>query len=278
MTPCLNRAPLVIVFRGMRWSWVVALVLALAACGGPGVQEAGTGTSPERTGRPVPEPVSSGPARRPVAEWLRVGGLAAPGLAAVRPPRLVVYADGLAIVDAAYELRLPPAEVETLVEALDHDLAGQPATASPRPGSVRVYDMPTTVLGVDGGDGMREVYVPYLEAGAARYDAALVTARDRLAGLADRVASQGRSYSADRVRLSAERVTAPAATAKPLPEGVPLPAEAQGHSASENHKDYKGSKAHAIARLIPGDGSWHVYRTSTGEPIALSWRYLLPHE
>ena len=199
----------------------------------------------------------------------------APGLAAVRPPMLAVYADGRAIADAAHELRLPPAEVKTLVEALNHDLAGQPATASPRPGSPRIYDVPTTVLGVDNGSGMREVHVPSLEHAAASYDAALVTARDRLARLADRVTAQGGNYSTDRVRLSTEQVAVPATPAKPLPGGVSLPAETQARSGS---KDYKGNKAHTIARLIPGDGSWHVYRMSTGEHIALSWRYLLPHE
>jgi hypothetical protein len=188
---------------------------------------------------------------------------------------LAVYADGRAIADAAHELRLPPAEVKTLVEALNHDLAGQPATASPRPGSPRIYDVPTTVLGVDNGSGMREVHVPSLEHAAASYDAALVTARDRLARLADRVTAQGGNYSTDRVRLSTEQVAVPATPAKPLPGGVSLPAETQARSGS---KDYKGNKAHTIARLIPGDGSWHVYRMSTGEHIALSWRYLLPHE
>ncbi|MFC4010631.1 hypothetical protein ACFOY2_25615 [Nonomuraea purpurea] len=196
-------------------------------------------------------------------------------MVAVRPPVLVVYADGRVIADAAHELRLPSAEVKVLVEALKQDLAGQPATASPKPGSPRIYDVPTTVLGVAGGSGMREVHVPSLDHSAARYDAALVTARDRLAHLADRVAAQGWNYSTDRVRLSTEQVTAPATSAKPLPEGVPLPPERQSHSGS---KDYKGNKAHAIARLIPRDGSRHVYRTSTGNRIALSWRYLLPHE
>ncbi|MFG6201424.1 hypothetical protein [Nonomuraea sp. JJY05] len=37
-----------------------------------------------------------------------------------------VYPDGWAIADAAHEPRLPPAEVETLLEVLNHDLAGQP--------------------------------------------------------------------------------------------------------------------------------------------------------
>ncbi|WP_146615969.1 hypothetical protein [Nonomuraea aridisoli] len=246
-------------------------MLVLAACSGTGVGEGAV----EGTGRPVAEPGSAGAAPRPVAAWLRVGGLTATGRAPVRPPNLVVYADGLVIADAAHELRLPPAEIEALVEALDHDLAGQPATASPRPGTQRIFDAPTTVLGVDGGDGMREVYVPYLDHAEARYDAALVTARDRLARLAGRVAGLGRDYSTDRVRLFAEQSTAPAASAQPLPGGVPLPPWTQGKSGS---KDYKGNRAHTIARLIPHDGSWHVYRTSTGEHVVLSWRYLLPHE
>jgi hypothetical protein len=111
--------------------------------------------------------------------------------------------------------------------------------------------------------------------GAAGYDAALVTARDRLALLAHRVTAQGGNYSADRVRLFTEQVTVPATPGKPLPKGVPLPPETQARSGST---DYKGNKAHTIVRLIPGDGSWHVHRMSTGEHIALSWRYLLPHE
>ena len=129
--------------------------------------------------------------------------------------------DGRAIADATHELRLPLVEVKNLVEALNHDLAGQSATASPRPGSPRIYDVPTTVLGVDSGSGMREVHVPSLEHAAASYDAALATARDRLARLADRVTAQGGNYSTDRVRLSSEQVTVPATPTKPLPGGVP---------------------------------------------------------
>ncbi|MEV4834871.1 hypothetical protein AB0K05_10135 [Nonomuraea sp. NPDC049486] len=232
--------------------------------------QATTATATASADRPAAEPAAPG---RPVAQWLRVGGLAAPGLGAVRPPTLVVYADGRAIAGAAHELHLPPAEVEALVKALDQDLAGQPATASPRPGSPAFHDAPTTILGVDGGGGMREVHVPYLEHAATRYDAALVTARDRLSHLAGRVTARGRTYSTDRVRLSAERLASPGTTAEPLPQGVPLPPDT-----TSARKDYKGHKATAITRLIPGDGSWHIYRLPTGGHLALSWRYLLPHE
>ncbi|MFG1942601.1 hypothetical protein [Nonomuraea sp. NPDC048826] len=259
----------------MRSRWVVALVLMLPACGSTGVQETGTTPRPEQTAGSLAEPTADGSGGRPVGQWLRVGGLMAPGLAAVRPPMLVVYADGRAVADAARVLRLSPAETATLVKALEHDLAGQPATASPRPGTRKVYDAPTTVLGVDGGKGMREVRVPALEHAESGYDAALVTARDRLARLAARVSAQGRSYSADRVRLSAEQISAPETPAKPWPGGVPLPPETQARS---GRKDYKGAKARTITRSIPDAGLWHVYRRPTGEHIALSWRYLLPHE
>lgn len=263
----------------------MAAVLVLTACSGTGVHQAGEAApSSEQAGRPTQERTQGprsdptqepGPAGRPVAEWLREGGYMAPGLVAARPPMLVVYADGRVIADAALELRLPADEVDALVEALKRDLAGQPAIASPKPGTPRVIDAPTTVLGVETGGGMREVRVPYLEHGEASYDAALVDARDRLARLAERVAAQGRDYSTDRVRLFAEQLTASPTDAKPWPEGVPLPPETQLRL---GRKDYKGTKAFTIARLVPRVGSWHVYRTSSGKEIALWWRWLLPHE
>lgn len=136
--------------RDMRWSWVVVLVLVLAACGGPSVPESGATPKPKLTTHIDPPITPPGQAtarteqspwqrsgQRPVAQWLQVGDLVAPGIGAVRPPHLVVYADGRAIADAAHELRLPAGEVKDLVKALKRDLAGQPATAVPKPGSVR---------------------------------------------------------------------------------------------------------------------------------------------
>ncbi|GAA2206904.1 hypothetical protein GCM10009850_023620 [Nonomuraea monospora] len=278
-----------------RWSAVpvLALALALAACGG-----AGAGETPRPGGSPAPSPVAepeppatTAPnqpatdtaateavvteavhAGRPVAAWSWQGGYLAPGLRAVRPPALVVYADGRAIAEAAHELRLPPAEVEALVKALRQELAGQPATVSPRPGTPTVYDAPATVLGVDTGNGLHEVYVPHLDQTPEGYDAALTGARDRLSLLADRVAAGGRPYAVARVRLSADRVSG-YGKVKPWPRGLPVPP----HESSENTRDYAGAKARAIARLLPAGGR-QVYRTSSGEELALAWRYLLPHE
>ncbi|MFI6317542.1 hypothetical protein ACIBG8_08480 [Nonomuraea sp. NPDC050556] len=258
----------------MRSGWAIALVLVLAACSGTGVEREGrvTAPSPEQTVRPSPGRVSKATSGRPVAQWLRAGGLAAHNLAASSPPSLVVYADGRAIADAAHELRLPPPEVKALLKALEHDLAGQPETASPRPGTPVVYDAPTTVLGFDGGGGMEEVAVPYLEAGG--YDAVLVDARDRLARLAGRVIDEGHDYAADRLQLSVSYRGAGQAV-ELWPDDALLP---PGTQAGSGAKTYKGDKALAIVRLIPRAGIWHFYRTSSGKQIALSWRYLLPHE
>ncbi|TYB59512.1 hypothetical protein FXF51_34135 [Nonomuraea sp. PA05] len=279
-----------------RWTAVpvLALALALAACGGAGAGETprpGASPAPSPVAEPEP-PATTAPADkpasdaaatdavvteaavagRPVAEWRRQGGYLAPGLRAVRPPALVVYADGRAIAEAAHELRLPPAEVEALVKALREDLAGQPATVSPRPGTPTVYDAPATVLGVDTGNGLREVYVPHLDQTPEGYDAALTSARDRLSLLADRVTAGGRPYAVARVRLSADRVSGHD-TARPWPRGLPVPP----HESGENTRDYAGAKARAIVRLLPA-GPRHVFRTSSGEELALAWRYLLPHE
>ncbi|WP_219464221.1 hypothetical protein [Nonomuraea rhizosphaerae] len=122
---------------------------------------------------------------------------------------------------------------------------------------------------------MREVYVPYMESSRGGYDAALTDARDRLARLADRVTARGRDYSADRVRLYAQRLGDDGPDAKPFPEGVPLPPETQPRS---GNKDYKGNRALTITRLVPGGGPWHLYSTPSHQRIALWWRYLLPHE
>ncbi|MFB4264046.1 hypothetical protein [Nonomuraea sp. GTA35] len=286
----------------MRWSSIVVMVLVpvLAGCGGAEARQAGPAApSPERLGRPSAPPpsepatvpstvppaapstvpttaalaagVTAAADGRPVAMWLHVGGLAASGLVAVRPPSLVVYADGRAIADATHELRLPPAEVETLVKELGRELAGQPATASPRPGTPTVYDAPATVLGVDSGGGMREVHVPHLDMTRDAYAPALAGADDRLSRLADLAAAKGRPYTNTRVRLSAQRLNAPGIDADPWPRGLPAPPR-------KETEDYKGDKARKIARLVPADGGRHVYRTPSGEHIALSWRYLLPHE
>jgi hypothetical protein len=134
-----------------------------------------------------------------------------------------------------------------------------------------VFDAPTTVLVV----GSQEVHVPYLEGAEEDYDAALVRARDRLASLAGRVTAEGQDYSPDRVLLWGEHLSTTMNASEPWPEGVPMPPEIESGPAGMN---YKGDEALTITRSIPHDGASHVFRTSSGEYVALTWHYLLPHE
>src|SRR5947209_642931 len=55
-----------------------------------------------------------------------VGGFMAPGPVVIRPYRLAVYPDGLAIADATYQSRLPAADLHGLVSGLVHDLGSAP--------------------------------------------------------------------------------------------------------------------------------------------------------
>ncbi|TMR95755.1 hypothetical protein [Nonomuraea basaltis] len=238
-----------------------------AACGQDG--------TPEASGAPA---TVSPEGDRPVAVWRLEGGFLQPGLLAIRPPRVVVYGEGQAIVDAARTLRLSQAELSDLVSALARDLSGQPATATPRPGTPVVMDAPTTVLGVRAAGGeMREVRIPALDESGDGYAGPLLNARARLDRLAQRAATEGQDYSSERVRLVAEETQG--GKARAWPEGVPEP---PGTGAPVHTRDLSGNAASAAARLIPYDagqqGDWPVYRAPSGVSLAVSWRYLLPDE
>ncbi|WP_327582306.1 hypothetical protein OHA25_41130 [Nonomuraea sp. NBC_00507] len=248
---------------------ILAVVLMSAACGQDG--------NPAASGPPATvEPDGD----RPVAVWRLEGGFLPPGLLAIRPPRVVVYGDGRAIVDAARTVRLSEAELSDLVSALDRDLSGQPATATPRPGTPVVMDAPTTVLGVrTAGGSLREVRIPALDESGDGYAGPLLNARARLDRLAQRAAAEGRGYSSDRVRLVAEEAEARDGKVRPWPEGVPEPPDA---GSPVRTRDLSGNAAQSAIQLIPADsgqrGGWPVFRAPSGAMLALSWRYLLPDE
>ncbi|MEU7829954.1 MULTISPECIES: hypothetical protein [unclassified Nonomuraea] len=211
--------------------------------------------------------------------WRLEGGFLPPGLLAIRPPRVVVYADGWAIVDAARTLRLAKADLNKLLAALDRDLSGQPATATPRPGAPVVMDAPTTVLGVRTAGGKREVRIPALDVTRGSYAKALYDARDRFDRLARRITAKGQNYVSRRVRLVAEQTTLRGGKARPWPRGVPEPRAA---GSPVRTRDLSGKAAMAAIRLIPRDadqrGGWRVFRARSGASLAVSWRYLLPDE
>ncbi|MGC5011811.1 hypothetical protein ACLQ2R_13695 [Streptosporangium sp. DT93] len=215
---------------------------------------------------------------KPVALWGAEGGFVTPTTNVLRPPRVVVYDDGLLIVDANRRLRLTGAEVDETVASMETYLAGRPPTAEPRPGAPMVTDVPTTVLAVRGKDGtMLEVRVPALEQVADFYPKELSDARKLMDGLATRAAATGTDYVADRVRMAAEGTPSAEGRPEPWPAGVPEPT---GTVDPVWQKDIEGAAVSAITKALPA-GQEHgrsLFTTGSGALFVLSWRYLLPGE
>ena len=218
-----------------------------------------------------------------VAAWRLEGGFVPAGMRAISAPRLVVYSDGRAVADAERMLTLTVRETGELVGALRHDLAGLPATATPRPGGPQVADAATSVLEVRGADGRLQSVQAYALEIVQGYPRSIYAARDRLAPLAERVARDGVPYTSDRIRLVAERREEAGAgsTVAPWPAGVPVPSTVDGQS-GVRVLDLAGVQSEAAALALPRDlvqpGTWPLRRTPDGGLLAVSWRYLLPGE
>ncbi|MBO3749656.1 hypothetical protein J5X84_26555 [Streptosporangiaceae bacterium NEAU-GS5] len=257
-------------------AFVLAAALVSASCG---TSDTYVGSS---TGTASATPMGSAMTSdgRPVAVWRLDGGFTPPGVQAIRPPRVVVYGDGQVIADAAHTLQLSPAEFADLMAALGKDLAGQPATVTPSPGTPAVADAPTTVLGVRAGDGpIHEVSIGALDQTMGGYSAEILDARDRMGRLADRVTAEGQAYTSPRVRLVAEDVPGAEGTIHPWPEGVPEP---PATSAPVRVSDLSDAAAETVARMVPRDPeqpfSWPTFRAPSGASLNVSWRYLMPGE
>src|SRR5689334_22576741 len=87
-----------------------------AGVGGTGTPVATPVATPASMPSGAPSPSSAG--RLPVASWGLVGGFLAPQYVAIRPYRLAVYPDGLAVADARYRLALSGADRDALVAGL----------------------------------------------------------------------------------------------------------------------------------------------------------------
>ncbi|MGI5154133.1 hypothetical protein [Microbispora sp. CA-102843] len=248
----------------LRMILLMAVMALTAACGGV---EPGTSTAA----------ADDGPAE-PVALWGAEGGFVTPTMNALRPPRAVLYGDGLVIVDASRQMMLTDAEAGEIVARMEKYLTGQPPTAEPKPGAPSVTDVPDTVLGIRGKDGkMLEVRVPALEQLADFYPKQLVDAKKLMDGLATRAAAEGTDYVATRVRMVAEGVTSAEGKPSPWPEGVPEPS---GVVDPVWQKDIEGAAVSAITKAVPAGQKYDrsLFTTSSGTIFTLSWRYLLPHE
>ncbi|TQS11257.1 hypothetical protein [Microbispora hainanensis] len=248
----------------LRMILLLAVTALTAACGG---------VEPDTSAAVADD----GPAQ-PVAVLGAEGGFVTATMNVLRPPRVVLYGDGLVIADASRQMTLTDAETGEVVARLEKDLAGQPPTATPKPGAPSVTDLPDTVLGVRGKDGkMLEVRVPALQQLADFYPKELVDAKKAMEDLATRAAEEGAGYVATRVRLVAEGAESAEGKPSPWPEGVPEPS---GTVDPVWQKDLEGAAASAVTKAVPAGQEYgrSLFTTGSGQVFVLSWRYLLPHE
>ncbi|GAA3267430.1 hypothetical protein Dvina_08780 [Dactylosporangium vinaceum] len=266
--------------RGMLAGLLAAA--ALTACDGtPGVA-------------PSPTPSFDPPQDEPIAIWELTGGLTAPGIAALRPPRLVIYGDGDAIADATYRSRLDPDQLRTLSNGLADDLRAVASQKKPTP-TPTIVDAPVTRVTVwtptgplsftaEGFDELKPERV---------YADALYNARDRLANVHKTVSATAQPYLATRVRVVAVPVLqgqagtgspiitdpSPSATEAPWPPGITLPApNAEGLRRADLDGDAARSAVRTLTRDLDQRGAWPAYRMPDGTMARASWRYLLPNE
>jgi hypothetical protein len=243
---------------------LVALLSLTAACGG-----ARSDTSAA---------LADGGATKRVVFWGAEGGFVTATTNVLRPPRMVLYSDGLVIADASKQLRLTDAEASQTVASMETYLTGQPPTAAPKPGAPAVTDVPTTVLGVRGKDGkMLVVRVPSLDQLAGFYPKELSDAKKLMDGLATRAAASGTDYVATRVRMVAEGAASAEGKPAPWPAGV---SEPSGVVNPVWQKDIEGAAVSAITKAVPAGQEYgrSLFKTSTGALFVVSWRYLLPDE
>ncbi|MFI5907327.1 hypothetical protein [Dactylosporangium sp. NPDC051541] len=270
--------------RLTRRSLLAGLLAAatLSACDGtPGVT-------------PTPTQSFDPPQDEPIATWELTGGLTAPGIAALRPPRLVVYGDGDAIADATYRSRLDPDQLRTLANGLADDLRAGASQKKPTP-TPTIVDAPVTKVTVwtpagplsftaEGFDELKP---------DRAYPDILYTARDRLATVHKTVSATAQPYLATRVRVVAVPVLqgqagtgtpiitdpSPSATEAPWPSDINLPAP---DNEGLRRADLDGDPARAAVRMLTRDldqrGAWPAYRMPDGTTLRASWRYLLPNE
>ncbi len=245
-------------------TFLVATLSLVAACGG---------TGPDTTAVAAED----GPAQ-PVALWGAEGGFVTATMNALRPPRVVVYSDGLVIVDATKKLDLTKAQVDETVASMEKYLTGQPPTATPKPDAPMVTDIPTTILGVRAKDGkMLEVRVPALDQVADYYPKELSDAKKLMDGLASRATTEGADYTATRVRMVAEGAASAEGTPQAWPAGVPEPS---GTVEPIWQQDLDEAASGALIKAVPAGQEYGkaLFKTSSGAVFVLSWRYLLPDE
>jgi hypothetical protein len=223
---------------------------------------------------PADGPATGG--TEPVLSWRLVGGDLGPAWTALRPPRLVVYADRVVVADAMYQDQLSDDDMYQLTKALALRL--RLATAqSPIASDVHILDAPDTEIVVRTVGKTYKVAVTGLEElrSSSAYPSTLYEARDLLDEVYQRVVAAKARYTADRVRLVAELAddTSPGSPAA-WPSDIPEPALDPVHNYETADLD-----GPAAVRVIAGmRQQWAVYRISQVRLVRAAWRYLLRHE
>ncbi len=247
---------------------------AVARLAGPLLARVLAGCSPAYT--PVPLPSGS----ELVVQWHRFGGFTAAGTRLIDPPRLAVYADGRAIADASKVLTLSRDEVGRLLNEIGADLAGLPAVVTADTDE-QVMDAPSTEITVRTADGSPQVVRAEALGILRGYPGRLVAAQDRLSELAERVGQEGTPYTADRVRLVTDPRDGDAGPAQPWPAEIPVPAPS-GAGGVSGMANLDGAAAAAVQRQLGparyDAHAWQLVRLDDGKLVAVSWRFLLPHE
>ena len=226
----------------------LATVMAIAGCSNAG------GT----TGNPTSNTaIPAGTA--PVVSWSLSGGDLAAGQLALRPPRLVVYATGEVIADAAYRSDLPNADIASLIARLSEDLRGSDATKR-RDGVLAAPNAPTTVLSVRSNRDTISASAAGLDELRQKdgYPATLYDARDRIEAIHERVVSSGQPYTADRILLVTETDLVDAPAPEPWPSSITLPVrEGPGNVRIENlDGQYARDTVRLMARDLDLNGAW----------------------
>jgi len=231
----------------------------------------------------TPSAPSRPPDDTPVASWRIDGDLDLPAVRAIRAPMLVIFADGSAIAEAAYQSRLDDTALTSLVTHLLSALKDPAATATRTTGP-SIVDASTTVFDIWTGTGTLSVRAVGLDELRNRgvYGSALYDAADRLAAVYKTVTSTALPYLSDRVRVVTETVAEAGTTVTPWPAALALPTQPTGTDTAIRRSDLAGDAARSAVRLLIRDldhkGAWPTYSTPDGHLVQASWRYLLPSE
>jgi len=266
----------------MRWRTVFAICAAALVAGC---------TRPVDIDRRATHSAVASVGNQPVVSWQWVGGLVGVEYMALRRPRLVVYADGLAVAEARWQSRLSTAKVASLVTTVVH---AQRQSSGLGPPQCPPVDGVAAEIVVRDGTGEYSLTVDPLDHPCGHpetYPPALHDAWNRLTATYEAIVAKRLPYTAARVRLAAVPTRSEETAAAPWPSGIPSPG-APAPSGSGPRElwpggphviDLDGEQAAAAVAGLPVDPErpqgWVILRDARDDRVwRVAVRYLLRHE